>query len=214
MIVDDEEALRTGLRTYLELEEYEVIIAADAREAMTFDLQTVDLILLDIMMDHLSGFEFAKILRSDPKTKSVPIIFLTARNDANDIVSGLKLGADDYITKPFSIKILLARIESVLRRTKQQQPQQGIICCRDSLTCTVDGQNIKLPRKEFELLALLSENPGKVFSREELLNRIWPEQVIVVDRTVDVHITRLRGKIAPYGNFIVTRSGYGYGWKI
>ncbi|WP_289157332.1 response regulator transcription factor [uncultured Muribaculum sp.] len=212
LIVDDEETLRLGLREYLELEGYEVDAAASAEEALTLDLSRYNLILLDIMMGKMSGIELAEKLKNEPATADIPIIFLTAKGEADDMVAGLKLGADDYVTKPYSVKVLVARIEAVLRRTSPKAAG-GVVCRRDSLTCTVDGNQVKLPRKEFELLALLLENPGRIFSREELLKRIWSDEVVVIDRSVDVHITRLRSKIAPYGNHIVTRSGYGYGWQ-
>lgn len=212
LIVDDEETLRLGLREYLELEGYEADAAASAEEALTLDLSRYNLILLDIMMGKMSGIELAEKLKNEPATADIPIIFLTAKGEADDMVAGLKLGADDYVTKPYSVKVLVARIEAVLRRTSPKAAG-GVVCRRDSLTCTVDGNQVKLPRKEFELLALLLENPGRIFSREELLKRIWSDEVVVIDRSVDVHITRLRSKIAPYGNHIVTRSGYGYGWQ-
>lgn len=212
LIVDDEETLRLGLREYLELEGYEVDAAASAEEALTLDLSRYNLILLDIMMGKMSGVELAERLKNAPATADIPIIFLTAKGEADDMVAGLKLGADDYVSKPYSVKVLVARIEAVLRRTSPKAAG-GVVCRRDSLTCSVDGNPVKLPRKEFELLALLLENPGRIFSREELLKRIWSDEVVVIDRSVDVHITRLRSKIAPYGNHIVTRSGYGYGWQ-
>lgn len=216
LIVDDEEALREGLGMYLELEGYEVATASSAEEAMNLNLAEYDLMLLDIMMGGMDGCQFASILKRNPATASLPIIFLTAKDSDEDIVNGLRLGADDYIAKPYSMKIMLARIETVLRRMRQQvetPPAEGVVCDRISLICTVDGRQIKLTRKEFEILSLMLDNPDRVFSREELIERIWPEKVVVIDRSVDVHITRLRSKIAPYGKHIVTRSGYGYGWQ-
>lgn len=212
LIVDDEEALRTGLQVYLEFEGYEVDTANSAEEALTLDLKDYNLILLDIMMDGMSGVEMAEILKKRPDTSDIPIIFLTAKDSDDDMVSGLNLGADDYIAKPYSIKNVLARIAAVLRRTVPRK-FQGINCDRATLICTVDGRQIKLPKKEFELLALFLENPGRIFTREEILNRIWPQQSVIIDRSIDVHITRLRSKIAPYGKNIVNRSGYGYGWQ-
>lgn len=212
LIVDDEVSLRSGLQTYLELEGYEADAACSAEEAMTLELKTYDLILLDIMMGGMNGTEMAEILKKDRCTADIPIIFLTAKDSDDDMVSGLNLGADDYISKPYSIKNVLARIAAVLRRTAPKKIN-GIKCDRATLVCTVDGTPLKLPRKEFELIALFLENPGRIFTREELLDRIWPEKSVVVDRSVDVHITRLRGKIAPYGKNIVNRSGYGYGWQ-
>lgn len=215
LIVDDEAPLRAGLQTYLELEGYEADTAASAEEALTLDLRSYDLILLDIMMGDMSGIEMAAKLKADKATADLPIIFLTARDSDDDMVSGLNLGADDYIAKPYSIKNVLARIGAVLRRSDRRKGGAvggGVVCDRSSLRCTVDGVALHLPRKEFELLALLTEHPGRIFTREELLARIWPGGTVVVDRSVDVHITRLRGKIGRYSNHIVTRSGYGYGW--
>lgn len=212
LIVDDEESLRSGLQTYLELEGYEVDTAACAEDAMKLDLTVYDLALLDIMMGEMSGTELAAHIKANKAMANLPIIFLTAKDSVNDMVGGLNLGADDYITKPYSIRNLLARIEAVLRRMKPAN-STGLICDRNSLSCIVDGKRITLPRKEFELLALLTENPGRIFSRDELLSRIWPGQTIVTDRSIDVHITRIRGKIAPYSKHLVTRSGYGYGWE-
>lgn len=212
LIVDDEEALRSGLQAYLELEGYKADAVGSAKEALAIDLKKYDLMLLDIMMDGMSGTEMAEILKNDPATADIPIIFLTAKDSDEDMVSGLNLGADDYIAKPYSIKNVLARIAAVLRRSGPKK-SEGILCDRASLLCMVDGNPVKLPKKEFELLALLIENPGRIFTREELLERIWPEHSVVVDRTIDVHITRLRSKIAPYGKNIATRSGYGYGWQ-
>lgn len=213
LVVDDEETLREGLRTYLEHEGYIVDTAVSAEHALEYDLVNYDLILLDIMMEKMSGTEFAAKLKENPDTSDIPIIFLTAKDRDDDMVAGLQLGADDYIVKPFSIKNVIARIEAVLRRTSGKKKQSGIICNRQKLVCTIDGEIVKLPRKEFEILALLLDSPGRIFTREEVMRRVWPEDVVVFDRTIDVHITRLRNKIAPYGRHIISRSGYGYGWQ-
>jgi hypothetical protein len=213
LVVDDEETLREGLKTYLEFEGYSVTAFASGEEVLQSDLSGIDLILLDIMMGGMSGMELAQILAQDVKTSDIPIIFLTAKDSEEDMVTGLNLGADDYIVKPYSIRNVIARIEAVLRRSSKRKHSSGISCDRNSLVCMVDGNALKLPRKEFEILALLLENKGRIFTREELLQRIWPEKTIVTDRSVDVHITRLRGKISPYGKNIVSRSGYGYGWN-
>lgn len=213
LVVDDEETLREGLKTYLEFEGYSVTAFASGEEVLQSDLWGIDLILLDIMMGGMSGMELAQILAQDVKTSDIPIIFLTAKDSEEDMVTGLNLGADDYIVKPYSIRNVIARIEAVLRRSSKRKHSSGISCNRNSLVCMVDGNALKLPRKEFEILALLLENKGRIFTREELLQRIWPEKTIVTDRSVDVHITRLRGKISPYGKNIVSRSGYGYGWN-
>ncbi|MDE6532044.1 MAG: response regulator transcription factor [Muribaculaceae bacterium] len=217
LIVDDEETLREALGTYLELEGYSVKTASNAEEALRQDISEFDILLLDIMMDGISGIELASKLKADENTAHIPIIFLTAKDSDDDMVAGLNLGADDYICKPYSVKNVIARIEAVLRRTADTvspvTAKREITCDRDSLSCHINGKPLKLPRKEFEILSLLLENPGRVFTREELVRKIWPENVIVVDRAVDVHIARLRGKIAPYGKNIISRSGYGYGWQ-
>jgi len=217
LIVDDDETLRVGLGTYLEFEGYDVVSADSAEQAISLDVRRFDLIILDIMMDGMSGTEFATKLQQNPSTASIPIIFLTARDTVDDMVDGLRLGADDYIAKPYAVKNVIARIEAVLRRCatakKTTESEMGIVVDRNSLTVRVDGRDVKLPRKEFELLALLTENPGRIFSRAELMDRVWPDNAIVTDRSIDVHITKLRTKIAPYGRNIITRSGYGYGWQ-
>lgn len=213
LVIDDEEALREGLKVYLEHEGYDVCACHDAESAMAMDLSDFDLILLDIMMDGMNGIDFAKIIRSRQETADVPIIFLTAKDSEDDMITGLDIGADDYIAKPYSLRNVKARIEAVLRRTGIKGSCNGVKCDRDTLVCTVDNKEVRLPRKEFEILALMLENKGRIFSREELLDRIWPEKTIVTDRSVDVHVTRLRSKISPYGRNIVSRSGYGYGWQ-
>ena len=213
LVVDDEETLREGLRTYLEQEGYLVDTAVSAEHALEHDLAGYDLILLDIMMDKMSGTELAARLKENSATAGIPVIFLTAKDQEDDMVAGLRLGADDYIVKPFSVKNVMARIEAVLRRTSGRKKQSGIVCDRQMLVCTVDGNIVKLTKKEFEILALFLEHPGRIFTREEVMRRVWPEDVVVFDRTIDVHITRLRNKIAPYGRNVISRSGYGYGWQ-
>ena len=220
LVVDDEETLREGLKIYLEYEGFLVDTAAGAEEAMTYEITRYDLLLLDVMMDRISGIDFALQLKSNPATSEIPIIFLTAKSQDEDMVKGLKIGADDYIVKPFSIKNVLARIGAVLRRSKKGSPivasnidSSGIVCDRMSLICKVDGKIIKFPKKEFEILSLLLENKGRIFTREELMQKIWPENVFVANRSIDVHITRIRNKIGNYGKYIISRSGYGYGWQ-
>lgn len=214
LVVDDEEGIREGLREYLTLEGYDADSATGAVEALSKGIENYDLLILDVMMDVMNGFELAEKLKHTPFTSDIPIIFLTAKDTDDDMVAGLNLGADDYIPKPFSMKIVIARIEAVMRRIKPVGVSSGgVKCDRRTLTCRVDGKEVMLPRKEFEILALLLENPGRVFSREELMEKVWPEKVVVGDRSVDVHITRIRSKIAPYGKNVVSRSGYGYGWQ-
>lgn len=222
LIVDDEETLCEALRFNIEEEGFDVDVAYSAEEALTLDLSAYSLFLLDVMMGEISGTQLAKIIKNREDTRNIPIIFCTARDTEEEMVNGLDLGADDYITKPYSIRNVLARIRAVLRRTvpaenadsQQSLEYNGLKVFPESKQCMVDGNEVRLPKKEFEILSLMLANKGKIFSREELLTRIWPEQVVVVDRVVDVNITRLRSKIGNYGRNIVTRSGYGYGFKI
>ena len=214
LVVDDEDGIREGLCEYLSLEGYDVEGASSAEDALSKGIDRFGLLLLDVMMDGMDGFELARRLRRSADTASIPIIFLTAKDTDDDMVAGLRLGADDYIPKPFSMKNVIARIEAVMRRVRPESAvSRGVECDRVTLSCRVDGNEVRLPRKEFEILATLLDNPGRIFTREELMRRIWPENVVVVGRSVDVHITRIRSKIAPYGKCIVSRSGYGYGWQ-
>lgn len=222
LVVDDEEALCDGLGFNLEAEGYHVDTAYSAEEALARDLAGYDLILLDIMMGEISGTQLARIMKSNPATASVPIIFCTARDTEEDMISGLDLGADDYIMKPYSLKAVLARIRTVLRRTSATAESaktdsdvvsyKGLVLSAKNRTCMVDGAEVKMPKKEFEILLKLISNRGQVFTRAELLNEIWPDEVVVLDRVVDVNITRIRQKVGIYGKNIVTRSGYGYGF--
>lgn len=218
LVVDDEQDLLEILKFNLETEGYEVLTACSAEEALTLNVGEFDLLLLDVMMGGMSGFAMAKKLKSDPATEHIPIVFLTARDTENDTVTGFNLGADDYISKPFSIREVLVRVRAVLRRTtspaEQQAPQviyyQGIEMNLGKKTVSIDGEEIPFTKTEFELLHLLLEERGRVFSRQELIDRIWPKDVLVLDRTVDVNITRLRKKIGRFSKCIVTRLGFGY----
>lgn len=220
LVVDDEDTLCEALRFNLEAEGYEVDTALSAEEALTFDPGSYDLILLDIMMGEMSGTQLARILKANPATSSVPIIFCTARDAENEMIDGLELGADDYITKPYSLRNVIARVRTVLRRTSPQTSGvlpdeitfEGLSVVSSSKVCTVDGLEVKMPKKEFEILFKLLSHRGRVFSREELLHDIWPSEVVVLDRVIDVNITRIRRKIGRYGRHIVSRSGYGYGF--
>ena len=219
LVVDDEESLCEILQFNLEVDGYDVDVAYSAEQALGMPLEEYSLILLDVMMGEMSGFRMAHMLKAKPETARIPIIFCTARDAEDDIVTGLNLGADDYISKPFSIREVLARVRSVLRRTAAGDAESGKIGFEAlemdlrRKVCTLDGKEMPLTKKEFEILALLLSNRGVIFSREEILRRIWSDEVIVLDRTVDVNITRLRRKIGPYGEHIVTRLGYGYGFE-
>ena len=218
LVVDDEQDLCEILKFNLETEGYEVETADSAETALTLDLTSFDLLLLDVMMGEMSGFALAKHLKNQEATKDLPIIFLTARDTENDTVTGFNLGADDYISKPFSIREVLVRVRAVLRRTSkdedERQPStlkyQGLELNLDNKTVSVDGVQIPFTKTEFEILHTLLEESGRVFSRQELINRIWPSDVLVLDRTVDVNITRLRKKIGRFSKCIVTRLGFGY----
>lgn len=221
LVVDDEKTLCEALRFNLEAEGYDVDVANSAEEVLAMDVSAYDLLLLDIMMGEISGTQLAKILKSNPATVSVPIIFCTAKNTEDDMVDGLELGADDYIMKPYSLRNVLARVKTVLRRTSTNLSKEqlhdkvvfeGLVIIPSRKLCTVDGNEVKLPKKEFEILLKLLRNIGRIFTREELLNEIWPDDVIVFDRVVDVNITRIRQKIGQYGSHIKSRSGYGYGF--
>lgn len=219
LVVDDEESLCEILQFNLEVEGYEVNVAYSAEQALEMHPEGYSLILLDVMMGEMSGFKMARKLREQPATAHIPIIFCTARDTEDDTVAGLNLGADDYIAKPFSVREVLARVRSVLRRAdKKQQPDavvayEMLVMNMQRKSCTLDGEPITLTKKEFEILALLLRQPGIIFSREEILRRVWSDEVIVLDRTIDVNITRLRRKIGRYGDHIVTRQGYGYGFE-
>lgn len=219
LVVDDEDTLCEALRFNLEIEGYDVDVAHSAEEALKLNLENYSLILLDVMMGEISGFRMAQMMRANPKTADVPIIFLTAKDNDDDMIAGLKLGGDDYITKPYSIRNVLARIETVLRRAKTRTTNheilkfQGIAIDINSKRLEIDGNEIKIPKKELEILQLFISNRNRVFSREEILNTVWPDETVVVDRTVDVHITRLRKRLGEYGHHIITRSGYGYGFS-
>jgi two-component system, OmpR family, alkaline phosphatase synthesis response regulator PhoP len=219
LVVDDEEDLCEILQFNLETEGYTVDVAYSAEDALKLDLTQYQLLLLDVMMGEISGFKLARILHDNPKTSRIPIIFLTAKDTENDRLTGFNIGADDYISKPFSIREVQARVKAVLRRydraTKETQEQkllvyEGLIMNPGNKKITVDGIEVQFTKKEFEMLKLFLENQNRVFTRDEILTRVWTDDVVVLDRTIDVNITRLRKKIGAYGKNVVTRLGYGY----
>ena len=226
LIVDDEPDICEILRFNLEMEGYEVMTVEGADEAQTIvDAEHIDLILLDVMMTPKSGFEWAKELKADSRTAGIPIIFCTAKTMEEDLLHGFSLGSDDYICKPFRISEVKARVKAVLRRSLGHQSQaeehphslptqviryEGIMLDLDRKECRVDGKEVSFTKLEFELLALLLSRPGQVFSREKILRTVWPSDTIVLDRTVDVNITRIRKKIGRYGECLRTKFGYGY----
>ncbi len=225
LVVDDELDICEILQYNLETEGFEVMTANSAEEALELPLQEYALILLDVMMGEMSGFQMARKIKENPMTAQIPIIFITALEGEDNLVKGLNIGADDYIAKPLSMKEVKARVRAVLRRASHSHHHQdektantsgskicyeGITLDHNAKTATLDGQNLSLTKLEYELLSLLLQHPGKVFSREDLLKYCWPQDVLVLDRTVDVNITRLRKKIGRYGKQIKTRVGYGY----
>ncbi|MDR0988033.1 MAG: response regulator transcription factor [Prevotellaceae bacterium] len=216
LVVDDEEDLCEILQFNLENEGYGVDTAHSAEEALKLPLGNYQLLLLDVMMGEMSGFKLANLLKKDKRTASIPIIFITAKDTENDLMTGFNLGADDYISKPFSLREVIARVRAVLRRTTSGEPQQELLTYRtlcidaSKKKATIDGCEVPLTKRELELLGMLLRKPGRVFSREEIMAQIWNDEAYVLDRTVDVNITRLRRKLGIYGKNIVTRLGYGY----
>ena len=217
LVVDDEQNLCEILAYNLRNDGYEVTEANSAEEALELPLAAFDLMLLDVMMGGMSGFDLAHRLKTEEKTAHIPIIFLTAKDTEQDMLHGFGLGADDYIAKPFRIMEVLARVKSVLNRSThstQVSPEtlryDHLVLNLNTKTVSVDGEEVAFTKTEFELLRLLLEHKGRVFSRQELIDHVWPSDVMVLDRTVDVNITRMRKKIGRYAPCISTRLGYGY----
>ncbi len=220
LIIDDEEDLCEILQYNLENEGFITGVAHSAEEALTMPVREYDLLLLDVMMGPISGFRLADTLRKE-QNNPVPIIFLTARDTENDLLTGFSLGADDYISKPFSINELTARVKAVLKRfVKGKQDLKGPLLLGgievdiERKSVTAGEKKIDLTRKEFEILKLLMENHGKIYSREDILNLVWEKDVIVTNRTVDVNITRLRNKLGKFGASIKNKTGYGYYFEL
>lgn len=217
LVVDDETDVCEILKFNLEINGYEVDTANSAEEAMQMNLATYDLFLLDVMMYKVSGFTLASHLRKQQETANTPIIFVTAKDSENDTLTGFNLGADDYIRKPFRINEVIMRVKAVLRRTAERHPIattettfRNLTLNPDTKRATIDNNDLSLTKKEFELLYTLLSTPGKVYSREELLKQIWPDDANILERSVDVNIARMRKKLREYAPHIVSRSGYGY----
>ena len=220
LVVDDEQDLREILQFNLSSEGFEIDVASSAEEALNMTLEDYHLILLDVMMGGMSGYKMADIIRKDRQLE-VPIIFLTAKDSENDLLTGFNVGGDDYIIKPFSIKEVIVRIKAILKRGRKNTSNPSAILQVDELKLdlsrkliTIKEEPLNLTRKEFEILVLLLKNKGRYISRHEILNRIWSSDVIVTERNVDVNIARLRKKIGDYGSSIVGRTGYGYCFEI
>jgi DNA-binding response OmpR family regulator len=221
LIAEDEEDICEILQFNLESEGYTVDVVHSAEEALKKKLSVYDLFLLDVMMGKMTGYGLAQKMRKEMDI-IVPIIFLTARSNENDILTGFSVGADDYISKPFSIRELQARVKTILKRTNQQavSQQDSVLKLGEigldskSKRLVIDDRKVELTRKEFEIIQLLAKNPGRIFSREEILSRIWSDDVIVTDRTVDVNMTRLRKKLEKYSTYVRNKAGYGYYFEI
>lgn len=241
LVIDDEEALCEILKFNLEREGYDVDAALSAEEALELDLTKYDLFIVDIMMDKLSGFDFAKKVRDQPEIEETPIIFCSALVGEDDKVMGLNMGGDDYITKPFAISEVLARVRAVLRRSQLMKSAKashahnedagskdgsannadnlesdlvykGLRLDRNSKECTIDGNPVDLTKTEYDLLEFFLTHRGRVYSRSEIINNVW-SSTVVSDRTIDANVTRLRKKLGQYGTCIETRTGFGYAFK-
>ncbi len=220
LVVDDEESICEILQLNLISEGYDVDVAYSAEEALKMDIKSYSLLLLDIMMGEMNGYKLLQKLRQDEATKSIPVIFCSAKDTKDDTITGLNLGADDYVAKPFLAREVVARVKSVLRRSAAHSDVshsvtvefEGLVLDLNRKQCSIAGADVPMTKKEFEILALLLQNRNTIFSRQDILNRVWDDEVVVVDRTIDVFITRLRKKIGVFGKNIVTRLGYGYGF--
>lgn len=236
LLIDDEESICEILKYNLRKEGYEVDTAYSAEEALEKDLTKYDLFIVDIMMENLSGYDFAKAVRNNGRTESAPIIFCSALSGEDDTVMGLNIGADDYITKPFKMSEVIARVNAVLRRTqmarqaaaaaaattpephdeeplKAQEVYKGLRVDPNEKVAYLDSERIPLTKTEFEILYFFLTHRGRIYSRQEIMRRVWADDVVVNNRTIDTNITRLRKKIGEYGNNIETRPGFGYGFK-
>lgn len=227
LVIDDEESICEILKYNLEKEGYEVTTANSAEEALGLDLPAYSLMIVDIMMERLSGFDFAKRLQNNMATERIPIIFCSALNGEDDTVMGLNIGADDYITKPFSISEVIARVRAVLRRSNVSQQLMynvsksmyepditfhGLRIDRNEKLCYVDGARLDLTPTELALVLFFMTHRNRIYSREEIIKQVWEGQEVTT-RTVDTNMARLRKKLGKYGNHIRTRAGFGYGFK-
>ena len=220
LVVDDEQDLCEILLYNLKSAGYQAEAAYSGEMAMEKDPSQYNLLLLDVMMPGMSGFELAEKLKANEKTARIPIIFLTAKDTEDDTLKGFGLGADDYVTKPYSVREVVARVKAVLARSHKPEVKEnvitfeGLVLDLSKKTTTVDGESVSLTKTEFELLTLLMQHRGQVFSRQQIFDAVWPEDVVVSDRTVDVNITRMRKKIGRYGSYIVSRQGFGYVFEV
>lgn len=215
MIVDDEAGIREILQFNLENAGYKVDCASSAEEALEMLSSDHCLILLDVMMGGMSGLRMAEVLRNEHHNE-IPIIFLTARTDPDDLLAGFSAGGDDYIPKPFSIQEVIARVKAVLKRTASVSETSDMIHIgeiridKERKMVYVNGEPVAFSKKEFEVLLLLASHPGQIFSRENIIDELWKDAPYVLDRTVDVHIARIRSKLGSCKNYLTNRTGYGY----
>jgi DNA-binding response OmpR family regulator len=219
LVVDDEMDICEILKFNLENNGYVVDVANSGKEALDMPLAGYSLLLLDVMMDDMSGFALAARIRQDAALARIPIIFIPAKTSENDVLTGFNVGADDYICKPFRISEVLARVKAVIRRNARPAVEKpvcdnlafrGLELNVETKRAYIDGVDISLTKKEFEVLCMLMSRPGRVYSREEILARVWPDDVNVLERSIDVNMARLRKKLGEYANNVVSRSGYGY----
>ena len=229
LVIDDEEALCEILKFNLEKEGYEVDCAYSAEEALEMNLKDYSLFMVDIMMDKLSGYDFAKAIRNEEATETTPILFCSALSGEDFVVRGLNIGADDYVTKPFVIGEVLARVRAVLRRAgatrkSVSEPAKDSIyesditfhdlrIDRNDKVCLLNGERLQLTRTEFDILLFFLTHQNRIYSREEIIQNVWGDDGVVTERTIDTNITRLRKKLGSYDKYIVTRQGFGYGFK-
>lgn len=215
LVVDDEASIREILQFNLEVFGYAVECASSAEEALQMLSDEHCLILLDVMMGGMSGIRMVEVLRKE-RANEIPVIFLTAKSDQNDLLAGFSAGADDYIPKPFSINEVIARVKAVLKRTERKDNVSNVIEVGSvridvqNKTVSVEGEAVVFSKKEFEVLTLLASHAGKIYSREDIIGELWKDAPYVLDRTVDVHIARIRSKLGKCKNYIINRTGYGY----
>ncbi len=219
LVIDDEQLICDLIQYNLENEGYIVDSCHSAEDALKLDLAQYNLMIVDVMMGEISGIKFAHVVKQNPDTAHIPLIFCSAKDSEDDIVTGLNSGADDYILKPFSLREMIARVRSVLRRKNINIPKivcdtlefKGLKADLTAQTITLDGTILSLTRTEYQILILFMKHVNRLFSRAEIFELVWPEQVVVSERTVDVNISRMRKKIGDYSQYIVNRSGFGYG---
>ena len=216
LVVDDEADICNILKFNLDKAGYETATALSAEDALMRGIIGYDLVLLDVMMEGISGFQMAQMMKKNPESAKIPVIFITAKDTEEDTLKGFELGADDYIAKPFSVREVVSRVNAVLRRVGSASSDPSRLSYKtltldmNGKKAIVDGNDAELTKTEFEVLRILVSDIGHVFTRDEILGKVWPDDVVVLGRTVDVNITRLRKKLGKYGNNISTRNGYGY----